>query len=86
MDIQLKDAANKAVDQQRPIDLTRRIFIPIEKRQSDGTVVFKTLDHTQYQRCEDGSIRRIHPKVNGKQAKKLRRNSTRLRRAAQEGS
>jgi hypothetical protein len=77
MERQLDDGKVAApADQQRPIDPLRRVFVPVKKRKSDGTIVLQTLDHTQYQRHADGSIRRIHPKVNGKLAKKLRRRST----------
>lgn len=72
MDDQLKDGN---ADQERPIDPLRRVFIPKEHQRLDGIISFQTLDHTQYQRYTDGSIRRIHPKVNGKVARKLRRGS-----------
>lgn len=73
MDDQLKDrSAEGTRDQQRPIDPLRRVFVPIEKRTANGTLVFRTLDKQVYARLEDGSIRRTTPKMNGKQARKLR--------------
>jgi hypothetical protein len=38
----------------------------------NGTTVFRTLDGEVYARLDDGSIRRAHPKVNGKVARKMR--------------
>jgi hypothetical protein len=67
MDVTIPDSNDK-----RPIDPLRRVFIPIERRTSNGTTVFKTQDKMVYARLEDGSIRRAIPKVNGKHAKKLR--------------
>lgn len=55
-------AAQTAADQRTPIDPLRRVFIPIERKQSDGTVRFKTHDKREYERRADGSIRRIHPR------------------------
>jgi hypothetical protein len=81
MDDQLKDAGinaegvNQPVDQQRPIDPLRRVFVPIEKRTANGTLVFRTLDKQVYVRLEDGSIRRATPKMNGKEARRLRAKS-----------
>ena len=73
MDDQLKDRdAEGSRDQQRPIDPLRRVFVPIEKKTANGTIVFCTLDKQLYARLEDGSIRRATPKMNGKQARKLR--------------
>lgn len=51
----------------------RRIYVPIEKRNSDGTWVFQTSDGDRYVRGLDGSIRRRSPKVNGKEARRIRR-------------
>ena len=45
-------------------------YVPIEKRTSQGTTVFRTMDHEVYARLEDGSIRRARPKVRGKLARK----------------
>ena len=57
---------------QPPPDLLRRVFVPIEKRNLDGTLSFRTLDNTRYKRLQDGSIRRVTPKVNGVEARKAR--------------
>ena len=70
MDDQLKDGK---ADQQPSIDPLRRVFVPIEKRTPAGTLVFRTSDKTLYFRASDGSIRHSTPKVNGKQARKMRR-------------
>ena len=69
MDNQLKDGQPKGPDQQQPIDLLRRVFIPIEYKTSSGDYVFRTTDGQAYRRGPDGSIRRI-----GK--KKERRNAS----------
>ncbi len=50
----------------KPLDPLRRVFIPIERRTANGTLVFKTTDGELYARLSDGSIRRAHPKVKGK--------------------
>ena len=71
MDSQLKDRPI-GPDQQKSIDPLRRVFIPVEKRNLDGTYSFKTHDKQSYVRLEDGSIRRVSPKVNGKVARKSR--------------
>jgi hypothetical protein len=47
----------------------RRAFVPREGRNVDGVATFKTIDKTQYQRRDDGSIRRMTPKF-GKSARK----------------
>jgi len=52
------------------IDLLRRIFIPIERRTAEGTLVFKTSDKEMYARLDDGSIRRTTPKQRGKAARR----------------
>ena len=57
---------------QPPPDLLRRVFVPIEKRNLDGTLSFKTLDGTRYKRMTNGAIRRVTPKVNGVEARKAR--------------
>lgn len=56
----------------RNIDPLKRVFVPIEKRTSKGTLVFRTLDGDIYARLDDGSIRRARKKVNGKVARKQR--------------
>ena len=56
-----------------PIDPLRRILVPIEKRMTNGNLTFRTSDSDQYIRTSDGVIRRKHPKINGKIAKKARR-------------
>ena len=75
MEEQLKDrlATTAAPSQQSHIDPLRRILIPIERRTSNGTLVFRTTDNEMYVRLENGSIRRVTPKVNGKVARKMRR-------------
>lgn len=55
-----------------PIDPLQRVFVPIEKRMTNGNLTFQTTDHQRYIRSSDGSIRRSTPKVNGKDAKKAR--------------
>ena len=59
------DTPNKA-----PLDPLRRVWIPVEKRTTAGTLVFKTSDNTLYARLESGAIRRAHPKVKGKAARR----------------
>ncbi|MFI5222673.1 MAG: hypothetical protein ACHQX3_00260 [Nitrospirales bacterium] len=56
-----------------PIDPLRRVFVPIEKRMTNGNLTFQTMDREQYIRTPDGVIRRKKSKVNGKLAKKARR-------------
>lgn len=74
MEDQLKDGQRQGrADQQPSIDPLRRVFVPIEKRTLNGTLVFKTHDKTIYARLDNGSIRRAVPKVNGKVARRLRR-------------
>lgn len=83
MDEQLiQDAAQHAepvvadvrpADPKPPIDPLRRVFVPIERRTPNGTLVFKTHDNQLYARMHDGSIRRATPKLNGKDARKARR-------------
>lgn len=72
---QLKDgpAVTTASNQKPSIDPLRRVFVPIEKRTPNGTWVFKTTDQTMYFRAPDGSMRRVQPKVNGKDARRARR-------------
>jgi hypothetical protein len=48
-----------------PIDLLRRVFVPIEKRNIDGTYSFRTQDKREYVRMQDGSIRRAGVKRKG---------------------
>lgn len=55
-----------------PIDPSRRILVPIEKRMTNGNRTFQTSDRDQYIRTPNGVIRRKHPKVNGRIAKKAR--------------
>ena len=59
------------------LDPLRRVFVPIEKRTLNGTLVFRTMDNQMYCRLASGSIRRVTPKVNGKVAKRLRRKGVR---------
>lgn len=44
------------------IDPLRRIFIPIEKRMTNGEMTFRTMDKEQYIRAANGVIRRKYPK------------------------
>jgi hypothetical protein len=39
----------------------RRVFIPVEKRNLDGSWVFRTLDGEKYRRDENGVIRKVVP-------------------------
>jgi hypothetical protein len=55
------------------IDPLYRVFVPIEGRALDGTVTFRTTDREEYRRLPDGSIRLLRLKVNGKAARKARR-------------
>jgi hypothetical protein len=59
-------------EEKKDIDPLQRVFVPIEKKTADGTIVFRTLDNQVYHRLRDGSIRRETPKINGKLARKLR--------------
>jgi hypothetical protein len=61
------------MDRDAPLDPLRRVFVPVEKRTAQGTLVFRTTDKDLYFRGPDGSIRRSVPKVNGKLAKQMRR-------------
>lgn len=45
------------------LDPLRRVFVPIERKNLDGTAVFFTTDKTQYIRGINGEIRRARPKV-----------------------
>jgi len=56
--------------EEKEIDPLKRWFVPIEKRTSKGTMVFRTLDGDVYARLTDGSIRRANPKVRGKSARR----------------
>ena len=56
------------------LDPLRRVFVPIEKRDMHGVWHFATVDSDRYTRDPTtGVIRRVQPKVNGKRAKKARR-------------
>lgn len=46
----------------KPLDPLRRIFVPIEKRMTDGRLAFQTSDGEQYVRAQNGVIRRKNPK------------------------
>ncbi len=72
MDEHLNDDSSQSASQERPIDPLRREYVPIEKKTSKGTIVFRTQDKEMYVRLADDSIRRVTPKVNGKVAKRLR--------------
>ena len=80
MDTQPNVSVSQApLDVKKPeIDPLRRIFIPIEKRTTAGTFVFRTHDNLVYARLEDGSVRRAVKKVRGKAA---RRADKQMRRA-----
>lgn len=52
------------------IDPLRRVWIPIEKKRSDGVAVFQTHDRMRYERDITGAIRRAIPKVKGKAARR----------------
>ena len=69
MDVHLKDGN---ADHKTPIDPSRRVFVPIERKTANGTWVFRTLDNEMYCRLPDGSIRSTTKKMNGKLARKLR--------------
>lgn len=56
-----------------PLDPLRRVFVPIEKRMTNGNMTFQTSDKERYYRTSDGVILRVAPKINGKKAKKERR-------------
>jgi len=56
------DKTGKAgVDQRLPIDPLRRVFVPVEGKNLDGTSSFKTRDGASYVRGTDGVIRRKRP-------------------------
>lgn len=59
-------------EEKKDIDPLQRVFVPIEKKTADGTIIFRTTDNQVYHRLADGSIRRETPKINGKLARKLR--------------
>jgi hypothetical protein len=67
------DRAKGATAQRPPIDPLRRVFVPIERRDSHGDLTFRTSDGEKYYRDEHGVIRHTTVRVNGKLAKKLRR-------------
>ena len=54
------------------LDPLRRVFVPVERRMTNGLMAFRTTDGESYVRLMDGSIRRAAPKVNGEQAKRMR--------------
>ena len=54
------------------LDPLRRVFIPVEKRASNGDWLFETSDGHTYRRGIDGVIRSRMPKINGKLAKRIR--------------
>lgn len=64
MDNQLKDGQRP--DQQQPIDLLRRVFVPIEYPTSNGEFVFRSTDGQAYKRDKTGAIRRLGKKPNNK--------------------
>lgn len=59
--------------QQKPaIDPLRRVLVPIEKKTSKGTIVFRTTDNRVYARVEEGGpMFRAVPKERGKHARAL---------------
>lgn len=48
------------------LDPLRSEWHPIERRNTEGILTFRTSDREQYIRREDGSIRRATPKVRKK--------------------
>lgn len=70
----MKDAAEEA-----PIDPLRRVWIPIEKRDVQGRLTFRTTDGERYRREDDGSMRHATGKVNGKRARKARARERRMK-------
>lgn len=75
----MKDKLIVDNEAERPLDPLTRVFKPIERRTTAGTMVFKTHDNLVYARLNDGSMRRAIPKVRGKAArradKKMRRHA-----------
>lgn len=67
-----KAAADNKPSNKEPLDPLRRMFVPIEKRMTNGNMTFQTLDKERYYRTSQGVILRVAPKVNGKKAKKER--------------
>lgn len=58
--------------EEKKLNPLQRVFVPIEKRGTDGHMRLRTLDGAQYIRDGvTGSLHRIG-KVNGKQAKRAR--------------
>lgn len=57
----VQDAAGElASNGDRPsLDPLRRVWVPVERRNLDGTWTFKTTDGRRYRRGADGAIRRI---------------------------
>ena len=72
MEEQLNDdtVSEKTLDQRPPIDPLRRVWVPKEREMANGAVVLRTLDKEWYERCSDGSIRRVNQKLRGKAARK----------------
>lgn len=62
---------------QEKIDPLHRAFVPIEKRNVNGQLMFKTLDKTLYVRTDAGAIRRAVPKVRGKKARRAEKEARR---------
>jgi hypothetical protein len=61
MDAQPKGGtpATANTDQRTSIDPLRRVFVPIERRMSDGNFRFRTQDKQRYVRLANGQIRRM---------------------------
>lgn len=62
---------SNSADKESPSNLLRRVFVPIEKRMTNGAYMFQTTDKTVYVRAELGApMRRAIPKLRGKAARR----------------
>jgi hypothetical protein len=69
------NTSNASANEQK-LDPLQRAFVPREGRNAQGVWTFKTIDKTQYQRRDDGSIRRMTPK-SGKSARRAEKRARR---------
>jgi hypothetical protein len=73
------DRVHNATVQRPPIDPLRRVWVPVEKRDSHGDLTFHTSDGEKYYRDKNDVIHHATVRKNGKLAKKMRQRARRTR-------
>ena len=63
------------------LDPLRRVFVPLERRTSAGTIVFRTTDKELYCRVDEGMpMQRVNKKIRGKAARRASKIARRMER------